>query len=356
MSLFSSFELGNVTLKNRIAISPMCMYCAQDGVPDDWHLVHLGSRAIGGAGLIFTEATAVSPEGRITHGCTGLWNDRQAAAWRRIVDFLHAQDTVFGIQLAHAGRKASTNLPWVGGHPMPLASGGWTTYAPSSLAFKQGYNIPVALDKNSIAKVIEDFASATRRAKAVGFDVIEIHAAHGYLFHEFLSPLSNQREDDYGGSLVNRARLLREVVAEVRREWPVPLPLVVRLSATDWAPGGWDIDECVQLAQWLKDDGVDLIDTSSGLNIAEAKIPFAPEYQVPFAARIRRDVGIATGAVGMITPGTEAEDIICRGDADIVLFARESLRDPYFPFRAAVECGVEPNVPKQYLRAWSPGI
>ncbi|WP_038182344.1 NADH:flavin oxidoreductase/NADH oxidase [Vibrio rhizosphaerae] len=353
MSLFSSFELGNATLKNRIAISPMCMYCAKDGIPDDWHLVHLGSRAVGGAGLIFTEATAVSPEGRITHGCTGLWNDQQVSAWARIVDFLHAQGTVPGIQLAHAGRKASTDLPWLGGHPLPPDAGGWTSYAPSPLAFNQGYNVPVTLDKGGIAKVIEDFASAARRAKSAGFSVIEIHAAHGYLFHEFLSPLSNQREDDYGGSLENRARLLRSVIASVRSEWPAPFPLVVRLSATDWAPGGWDIDECVQLAIWLKEDGVDLIDTSSGLNIADAKPPFAPEYQVKFSAQIRREAGIATGTVGMITPGKEADDIIYRGDADLVLFARESLRDPYFPFRAATACGAEVCVPKQYLRAWS---
>lgn len=352
MSLFSPFELGNVTLRNRIAISPMCMYCAKDGVPDDWHLVHLGSRAVGGAGLIFTEATAVSPQGRITRGCTGLWNDAQQSAWSRIVDFVHAQGAVSGIQLAHAGRKASTDLPWLGGRPVSVQAGGWAPVAPSSLAFNHGYSVPIALDEAGIHKVIDDFAGASRRARAAGFQVIEIHAAHGYLFHEFLSPLSNLREDDYGGSLENRARLLRAVVAVIRQEWPAPLPLVVRLSATDWAPGGWDIEECVQLASWLKDDGVDMIDTSSGLNIAEAKTPFAEEYQVPFAARIRRDAGIATGAVGMITPGKQADNIIERGDADIVLFARESLRDPYFPYRAAAECEEQINVPVQYLRAW----
>ncbi|NRD72192.1 NADH:flavin oxidoreductase/NADH oxidase [Shewanella sp. VB17] len=352
MSLFSPFKLGNVTLRNRIAVSPMCMYSAKDGMPDDWHLVHLGSRAIGGAGLIFTEATAVSPEGRITRGCTGLWNEQQQSAWSRIVDFLHVQGTVSGIQLAHAGRKASTDLPWLGGRPVSATSGGWTPFAPSPLAFNQGYSTPIALDEAGIEKVIEDFAGASRRARAAGFKVIEIHAAHGYLFHEFLSPLSNQREDNYGGSLENRARLLRAVVSVIREEWPRPLPLVVRLSATDWAPGGWDIDECVQLARWLKEDGVDMIDTSTGLNIATAKIPFEAEYQVPFAARIRRDANITTGAVGMITPGEQAEKIIERGDADIVLFARESLRDPYFPFRAAAECGADIEVPEQYLRAW----
>jgi len=352
MSLFSPFKLGNISLRNRIAISSMCMYSAKDGVPDDWHLVHLGSRAIGGAGLIFTEATAVSPEGRITRGCTGLWNEQQQSAWSRIVDFLHAQDTVSCIQLAHAGRKASTDLPWLGGCPVPAEEGGWTPLAPSPLAFNHGYSIPIALDEVGIHKVIDDFAAASRRARAAGFNAIEIHAAHGYLFHEFLSPLSNQRVDDYGGSLENRARLLRTVVAAIRNEWPAPLPLIVRLSATDWAPGGWDIDECIQLARWLKDDGVDMIDTSSGLNIATAKTPFAPEYQVPFAARIRRDANIATGAVGMIAPGKQAENIIQRGDADIVLFARESLRDPYFPLRAAAECDADIDVPEQYLRAW----
>lgn len=260
MLLFSPFKLGNISLRNRIAISPMCMYSAKDGIPDDWHLVHLGSRAIGGAGLIFTEATAVSPEGRITRGCTGLWNEQQQSAWSRIVDFLHSQGTVSGIQLAHAGRKASTDLPWLGGRPVPAEEGGWTPLAPSPLAFNHGYSVPIVLDEAGIHKVIEDFAAASRRARAAGFNVIEIHAAHGYLFHEFLSPLSNQRVDDYGGSLENRARLLRAVVAVIRKEWPVPLPLVVRLSATDWAPGGWDIDECVQLARWLKDDSVDMID------------------------------------------------------------------------------------------------
>ncbi|HEX7635475.1 MAG TPA: NADH:flavin oxidoreductase/NADH oxidase [Noviherbaspirillum sp.] len=352
MSLFSPFQLGNVTFRNRIAISPICVYSAVDGVPDDWHLVHLGSRAIGGAGLVFTEATAVSPEGRITYGDTGLWNETQQASWARIAAFVRANGAVPGMQLAHAGRKASTDLPWKGGRPVPVEAGGWLPSAPSALAFDTGYSVPVELDEQGIQKVITDFAAAARRAHAAGFSVIEIHAAHGYLFHEFLSPLSNRRTDAYGGSLENRARLLRAVVVAIRKECPVPQPLVVRLSATDWMPGGWDIDECVKLVRWLKEDGVDMIDTSSGGNIANANIPVAPEYQVPFAARIRSEVGIATGAVGLIVTGRQANDIIERGDADIVLVARESLRDPYFPRRAAAELGVKIDVPGQYLRAW----
>jgi 2,4-dienoyl-CoA reductase-like NADH-dependent reductase (Old Yellow Enzyme family) len=352
MSLFSQFQLGNVTLRNRIAISPICVYSAVDGVPDDWHLVHLGSRAIGGAGLVFTEATAVSPEGRITHGCTGLWNEEQQALWARIAAFLRANGAVPGVQLAHAGRKASTDLPWQGGRPVPVDAGGWLPVAPSAVPFDTGYTVPDALDEQGIQKVILDFSAAAQRALAAGFGVIEIHAAHGYLFHEFLSPLSNRREDAYGGSLENRARLLRAVVSGIRKEWPAPRPLVVRLSATDWTPGGWDIDECVHLARWLKEDGVNMIDTSSGGNIANAKIPVAPEYQVPFAARIRREAGIATGAVGLIVTGRQADDIIERGDADIVLIAREAMRDPYFPRRAAAELGVKIDAPGQYLRAW----
>lgn len=352
MSLFSQFQVGNVTFRNRIAISPICVYSAVDGVPDDWHLVHLGSRAIGGAGLVLTEATAVSPEGRITLGDTGLWNEQQQASWARIATFLRANGAVPGVQLAHAGRKASTDLPWQGGRPVPVNAGGWVPLAPSALPFDTGYTVPDALDEQGIAKVINDFSRAARRALEAGFSVIEIHAAHGYLFHEFLSPLSNQRDDAYGGSLENRARLLRAVVIAIRKQWPLPRPLMVRLSATDWTTGGWDIDECVQLVRWLKEDGVDMIDTSSGGNIANAKIPVASEYQVPFAARIRHEVGIATGAVGLIVTGRQADDIIGRGDADIVLVAREALRDPYFPRRAAAELGVKFDAPGQYLRAW----
>lgn len=351
MPLFSPLAIGNVTLRNRIAISPMCEYSAMDGVPNDWHLVHLGSRAVGGAGLVFTEATSVSAEGRISLADTGLWNHAQQAAWTRIAAFVREYGAVPGIQLAHAGRKGSTDVPWRGGKPLTPESGAWTTDAPSAIAF-EGYDMPRAMDSARIEKVVADFGASTRRARDAGFEVVEVHAAHGYLVHEFLSPLSNLRTDEYGGSLENRARLLRRIVAAVRAEWPTPRPLFVRVSATDWTPGGWDIDECVALARWLKSDGVDLIDTSSGGNIAKAKIPVGPGYQVPFAARIRTEAGIATGAVGLITTPQQAQQIIDNGDADLVLIARESLRDPYFPRRAAAELGVKLEAPSQYQRAW----
>ena len=353
MHLFDPLPLGDVTLRNRIAVSPMCEYSAVDGLPDDWHLVHLGSRAVGGAGLVFTEATAVSPEGRISPADTGLWNDAQQVAWARIAGFIAAHGAVPGIQLAHAGRKASTQPPWLGGKALPAGEGAWTPVAPSALAFADDYPQPVALDAAGIAKVVADFAAAAVRSRDAGFRVIEIHAAHGYLLHEFLSPLSNRRADGYGGPLANRARLLREVVAAVRGAWPAPAPLLVRVSATDWVPGGWDIDDCVELCRWLREDGVDLIDCSSGGNVADARIPVGPGYQVPFAARIRHEANIATGAVGLITEATHAQAIIECGDADLVLLARELLRDPYFPRRAAAELGVSIEAPKQYQRAWS---
>ena len=352
MQLFHPFTLGDVVLRNRIAVSPMCEYSATDGMPGDWHLVHLGSRAVGGAGLVFTEATAVSPEGRISPGDTGLWNDAQQAAWARIAAFITAQGAAPGIQLAHAGRKGSTEVPWRGGKALPRGQGDWTPVAPSAVPFSDDYPMPQALDAAGIAKVVADFAATSERARAAGFRVIEVHAAHGYLLHEFLSPLSNQRDDAYGGSLENRARLLREVIAAVRGAWPAPAPLVVRVSATDWVEGGWDVDECVQLCRWLREDGVDLIDCSSGGNVPNATIPVAPGYQVPFAARIRREAGIATGAVGLITDARQAEDILERGDADLVFIARELLRDPYFPRRAAAELGVRIDAPVQYGRAW----
>jgi 2,4-dienoyl-CoA reductase-like NADH-dependent reductase (Old Yellow Enzyme family) len=352
MTLFQPLPLGDVVLRNRIAVSPMCEYSAVDGVPNDWHLVHLGSRAVGGAALVLTEATAVSPEGRISPADTGLWNEVQTAAWTRIVDFVRERGAVAGVQLAHAGRKASTDLPWLGGKPLDAAHGGWTPVAPSAMAFADGHAVPLVLDRAGLTKVVDDFRAAALRAKAAGFGAIEIHAAHGYLLHEFLSPLSNRREDGYGGSLENRARLLREVVAAVREVWPCPAPLLVRVSATDWAEGGWDIDECVELARWLKHDGVDLIDTSSGGLVPHAKVPVEPGYQVPFAARIRREAGIATGAVGLITGAAQAEAILARGEADLVLLARELLRDPYFPRRAAAELGAAIEAPAQYRRAW----
>ena len=350
--LFEPLVLGDVTLRNRIAISPMCEYSAIDGVPNDWHLVHLGSRAVGGAGLVFTEATAVSPEGRISPADTGIWNDAQQAAWTRIADFISAQGAVPGIQLAHAGRKASTDVSWQGGKPLDDAHGGWMPVGPSAIPFADGYATPRALDAAGIRNVVEDFVAATVRSRDAGFRVIELHAAHGYLLHEFLSPLSNQRDDEYGGSLANRSRLLREIVCAVRVEWPAPKPLVVRVSATDWVDGGWDIEACVSLAGWLKEDGVDLIDCSSGGNVPHADSPVAPGYQVPFASRIRREAGIATGAVGLITTGEQAEAILVEGDADLILIARESLRDPYFPRRAAVALGVDIDAPVQYRRSW----
>ncbi len=352
MSLFEPLALGNVVVRNRIAVSPMCEYSSVDGLPDDWHLVHLGSRAVGGAGLVLTEAAAVSAEGRISPADAGIWNDAQRDAWRRITAFISAHGAQPGIQLAHAGRKASTAAPWLGGGPIARQQGGWTPLAPSAIPFNDGYTVPIALDAAGIAKVVADFRAAALRAREAGFRVIEIHAAHGYLLHEFLSPLCNRRDDAYGGSLPNRARLLRETVAAVREVWPVPAPLLVRVSATDWVAGGWDIDECVQLAAWLKTDGVDLIDCSSGGAVAHAKVPVAPGYQVPFAARIRREAGIATGAVGLITEAAQAEAIVERGEADIVLLARELLRDPYFPRRAAAELGVKIEPPIQYQRAW----
>jgi 2,4-dienoyl-CoA reductase-like NADH-dependent reductase (Old Yellow Enzyme family) len=352
MTLFEPLTIGDVVLRNRIAMSPMCEYSAHDGLPNDWHLVHLGSRAVGGAALVISEATSVSPEGRISLGDTGIWNDAQRDAWARIAAFVTAQGAVPGIQLAHAGRKASTDVPWQGGKPLTKEQGAWTPLAPSALAFDEGYAVPHALDAAGIAKVVADFRAAAVRARDAGFRVIEIHAAHGYLLHEFLSPLTNARNDEYGGSLANRARLLREVVAAVRAAWPAPHALLVRVSATDWAPGGWDIDECVELARWLKHDGVDLVDCSSGGAVPHAKVEVAAGYQVPFAARIRREAGIATGAVGMITTAQQANDIVTRGDADIVLLARELLRDPYFARRAAAELGAVLEAPPQYRRAW----
>ena len=351
MQLFDPLTIGNVVLRNRIAISPMCEYSAVGGVPNDWHLVHLGSRAVGGAGLVFAEATAVSAEGRISPGDTGIWNDVQRDAWSRIAAFIAAQGAVPGIQLAHAGRKASTDAPWRGGKPLH-GEDAWTPFAPSALAFDAGYPTPLMLDARGIDAVIADFREAARRSAAAGFELIEIHAAHGYLLHEFLSPLCNQRDDEWGGSLANRARLLRRVVGAVRDAWPRPRPLFVRVSATDWSPGGWDIGECVELARWLKQDGVDLIDCSSGGAVPHAKVPVAPGYQVPFAERIRREAGIATGAVGMITDAHQANAIVERGDADLVLLARETLRDPYFARRAAAELGVKIDAPPQYARAW----
>jgi 2,4-dienoyl-CoA reductase-like NADH-dependent reductase (Old Yellow Enzyme family) len=352
--LFSPLSLRGVTFPNRIAVSPMCMYSSQDGMMNDWHRIHLGSHAVGGAGLVMTEASAVSPEGRISPQDAGIWNDEQVQAMLPITHFIHAQGAVAGVQLAHAGRKASTWAPGAGSGAVPLEAGGWQVVAPSAVAFSETYPQPVALDRAGIQKVIDDFAAATRRALVAGFDVVEVHAAHGYLLHEFLSPISNQRTDEYGGSFDHRVRLVREVVRAVRSAWPENLPLFVRVSATDWAEEGlrsWNIDETVALARLLKVDGADLIDTSSGGTLAKPNIPLAPGYQVPFAARIRHDAGIPTGAVGMITEAPQADAIIQSGKADIVLLARELLRNPYWPLHAARELGQAVGWPQQYLRA-----
>jgi 2,4-dienoyl-CoA reductase-like NADH-dependent reductase (Old Yellow Enzyme family) len=351
LKLFDHVRFGNTELRNRIVVSPMCEYCAVDGIPNDWHLVHLGSRAVGGAGLVFTEATAVSPEGRISPGDTGIYNDEQQRAWARIAKFIADHGAAPGIQLAHAGRKASTEVPWRGGKAVE-GKQAWTPVAPSAIKFEDDYPMPAELDAAGIKKIIVDFVASAKRAREAGFRVIELHAAHGYLVHEFLSPLSNRRTDAYGGSLENRALLLREITAAVRKEWPVPHPLFVRVSATDWVDGGWDIDQCVQLARWLKGDGVDLIDTSSGGVVPNAKIPVGPGYQVAFAERIRREANIATGAVGLITDAKQAQEILDRGEADLIIMARELLRDPYFPRRAAKELGVTIEPPLQYARAW----
>jgi 2,4-dienoyl-CoA reductase-like NADH-dependent reductase (Old Yellow Enzyme family) len=349
--LFSPIRLRDLTVRNRVWVAPMCQYSAVDGVPDDWHLVHLGSFARGGAGLVMTEAAAVSPEGRISPADAGIWNDEQRDAWSRVVAFLHGQGATAAMQLAHAGRKASTRPPFEGRGPVPQEEGGWSTVGPSAVPFP-GLPAPVALDAAGIDAVVTDFAEAARRAVEAGFDTVEVHAAHGYLLHEFLSPLSNHRDDAYGGSFENRARLTRRVVAAVRQVLPEAMPLLVRISATDWVEGGWTVDESVRLSALLREDGADLVDVSSGGN-APAEIPVEAGYQVPFARRIRHEAGVPTGAVGLITEPKQAEDVLADGSADVVLLARALLRDPHWPLRAAHELGDDDAVrwPPQYLRA-----
>lgn len=350
--LFESLHLRGTTLANRIAVSPMCQYSAVDGVANDWHLVHLASRAIGGAGLIIFEASAVSAMGRISPADLGIWNDEQAAALARIVRLLKQHGSATGIQLAHAGRKGSTVPPWqTPGGAIAIDKGGWQVAAPSAVRFADHYPLPQALDEAGIAQIVGQFAAAAGRALTAGFDVIEIHAAHGYLLHQFLSPISNQREDRYGGSFENRTRFPLEVVAAVRDALPEHVPLLVRVSATDWVEGGWNIDETVELSRLLGQAGVDLIDTSSGGSVPRAEIPVGPGYQTSFAARIRHEAGVATGAVGNITAAEQADHIIRSGQADLVLLAREVLRDPYWPLHAAQTLGHAINWPKQYLRA-----
>ena len=329
----------------------MCEYSSVDGFANDWHLVHLGSRAVGGAGLIITEATAVSPEGRITPDDLGIWKDEHIPFLQRIVSFLKTQGAVAGIQLAHAGRKASHHSPWKGGHALTVEEGAWQTVSPSAIPFKEGNPSPLELDKKGIEKVVTDFRQAAKRALQAGFELFEIHAAHGYLLHEFYSPLSNHRTDEYGGSFENRIRLLLEVITAVQTVVDKDFPLLVRISATDWVEGGWTIEDSIKLAQVLKASGVHLIDCSSGGNTSGAKIPVGPLYQAQFAARIKKETGILTGAVGLITTPQEAEDILQNGGADLILLARQFLRDPYFPLHAAKELGVDVPWPDQYLRA-----
>jgi 2,4-dienoyl-CoA reductase-like NADH-dependent reductase (Old Yellow Enzyme family) len=349
--LFSPLVIKDIILRNRIAISPMCQYSSSDGFANDWHLVHLGSRAAGRAGLVIQEATAVSPEGRISPGDLGLYLDEQIEMLQRITSFIHQQGAVAGVQLAHAGRKASCAIPSRGGRQIGDKDGGWKTVAPSAIPFYQEDIAPVALDSAGIGKVKSDFKDAALRALKAGYRVIEIHAAHGYLIHEFLSPLSNHRTDSYGGSFDNRIRLLLEIIKEVRIVWPKSHPLFVRISVSDWTENGWNADEAVQLASILKLNGVDLIDCSSGGNVLNAKIPFAPGFQVPFAERIKNETGIMTGAVGLITEPQQAEDILTKGQADLIIIGRASLRDPYFPLHAAQLMGEDIPWPVQYERA-----
>ncbi len=350
-ALFSPLKIRDIELKNRIAVSPMCQYSSVDGMPTDWHFVHLGTRAVGGAGLVMMEATAVSPEGRISPDDAGIWSDEHADSYKRITDFISSQNSVPGIQLAHAGRKASTYSPWKGKGAVAINNGGWQTIAPSPIPFADNYPHPEEMTREDIRMVIDQFKSAAKRSLDAGFKLIELHMAHGYLVHEFLSPLSNHRKDEYGGSLENRCRIAIEIAESVRKTIPESVPLFVRISASDWKKSGWDEDQSVKLASWLKDVGVDLIDCSSGGNAADAKIPVGPGYQVPFAEKIKRESEIMTGAVGSITSPIQAETIIRTNQADIVLLAKEMLRNPYWPLQAAKELKVDVKWPDQYLRA-----
>lgn len=349
--LFTPFRLRDVEFRNRIFMSPMCQYCAHEGVADDWHLVHLGSRAVGGAGQVMVEATAVSPEGRITRGDLGIWQDGHTEAFRRITAFIAAQGAVPAIQIAHAGRKASTEVPWRGGAPVAPDQGGWQPMGPSPVAFDDASTVPRELTADDLKGLVCRYGEAARRCLEAGFKVVEIHMAHGYLLHEFLSPLSNQRTDEYGGSLENRMRFPLRVAGAVRDAWPAHLPLFARLSCTDWVEAGWDLPQSVEISRRLKEIGVDLIDCSSGGLVPDARIPAGAGYQVPFAAEIRARAGIATGAVGLITQAMQAEQIVATGQADVVILAREMLRDPYWPLHAAGMLRADVPWPSQYLRA-----
>lgn len=349
--LFSPLTLQSITFRNRIFVSPMCQYSSTDGFPTDWHLIHLGSRAVGGAGLVMVEATSVSPEGRISPGDSGIWSDAHAETFLPISRFIKEQGAVAGIQLAHAGRKGSCSAPWQGGGQLGIDEGGWQPLAPSAIPFDDGHPVPKAMTAGEMDQVEAQFRAATRRALTAGFQVVELHMAHGYLLHEFLSPLVNKREDDYGGSLENRLRFPLRVARAVRKEWPTDLPLFVRISAVDWVAGGWDLDQSVVLARQLKEIGFDLIDCSSGFAVPNEPVPFGPGFQVPFAARIRAEAKIASGTVGFITDPAQAEQIVATGQADAVLLARQMLRDPYWPLHAAGVLHVETVWPNQYLRA-----
>jgi 2,4-dienoyl-CoA reductase-like NADH-dependent reductase (Old Yellow Enzyme family) len=352
MKLFTPLKIRDTELKNRIVVSPMCEYSAKDGHPQSWHMVHLGSRAVGGAALVMTEASAVEARGRISAADAGIYDDAHIESWRPITEFVKSQGAIVGMQLAHAGRKASTAEPWKGGKPVSIAAGGWEPVGPSALAYDSGYTTPHALSVSEIAEVVAAFRKAAQRALAAGFQIVEIHAAHGYLIHEFLSPLSNKREDHYGGSFENRIRLALEIAKAVREVWPPNLPLFCRVSATDWADGGWDVGETVELSKRLKPLGVDLIDTSSGGLVPFQKIAVGSGYQVPFAEAIRRQADMLTGAVGMITDAAQADTILTTGQADLIFLAREFLRDPYWPRRAAQELHAKIEPPVQYQRAW----
>ena len=349
--LFTPLILRELSIKNRIFVSPMCQYSSKEGMPSDWHLVHLGSRAVGGAGLVMVEASAVTPQGRISPDDSGIWSGEQAKAFAPITRFIREQGSVPAIQLAHAGRKASTDLPWKGSGPLDAGNRGWQTIAPSALPFATGHPVPREATTRDLEIILGQFASAARRSVEAGFEVVEIHMAHGYLLHEFLSPLSNRRTDDFGGSLENRCRFPLRVAKAVREIWPEQLPVFVRVSASDWMDGGWDLEQTMELAKGLKAAGIDLIDCSSGGLSPEAAPPFGPGFQTPFAGAIRQQTGIATGAVGFITEPAQAEQIIATGLADAVFLAREMLRDPYWPLHAAKALGVEVPWPVQYERA-----
>jgi len=349
-ALFDPFITRGLALPNRIVVSPMCQYSSTDGFANDWHLVHLGSRAVGGAALVMTEATAVTAEGRISPQDLGIYHDEHIDMLARIVRFLHEQGSAAGMQLAHAGRKGSTQRPWDGHGDVPLDQGGWIPVAPATEPFSDTYPVPRALEMADIPGIVDAFRDAAIRAQHAGFDMLELHGAHGYLIHEFLSPLTNTRTDRYGGSFDNRVRLTLEVVDAVRDVWPERMPVWLRISATDWAPGGWDIEQSVELATRVRERGIDLIDCSSGGLVLSQKIAIGPGYQVPFAERIKRDAGIATGAVGLITTAKQADEIIRTEQADCVILAREMLRDPYFPLHAAQELGVKLPWPPQYMR------